>query len=67
MWKPKKELNIPVKSIIEFTNPKSHLYRSVFKPLLKVIFRNENGEKDSAAWYVRNLEKWNEIFNVLIN
>ncbi len=57
MWKPKKELNIPVKSIIEVTNPKSHLHRSVFKPLLKVIFRNENGEKDSAAWYVRNLEK----------
>jgi hypothetical protein len=67
MWKPKKELLIPIISIIEITNPKSHMHRSVFRPLLKVIFKNENNEIDSAAWYVRNLNHWNEILNKLIN
>jgi len=43
MWKPKKELLIPIKSIIKITNPKSHMHRSVFRPLLKVTFNNEIG------------------------
>ena len=67
MWKPKKELLIPIKTIIEITNSKSHMHRSVFRPLLKVIFKNENNEVDSAAWYVRNLDHWNEILKKLIN
>jgi len=62
----KKELLIPIKSIIEITNPKSHMHRSVFRPLLKVIFTNENGEADSAAWYVRKLDDWNKALNKLI-
>ncbi len=66
MWKPKKELIIPIKSIIKITNPKSHMHRSVFRPLLKVIFNNEIGEIDSAAWYVQHLDKWNEVFNKLL-
>ena len=67
MWKPKKELSISIESMIKITNPKSHLHRSVFKPLLKIIFKNENDEIDSAAWYVRNLNQWNQILNKLIN
>ena len=65
MWKPKKEVIIPVKSIIEITNPKSHMHRSVFKPLLKIIFKNETGEVDSVAWFVRHLDQWNNIINDL--
>jgi len=67
MWKPQKELSIPIKSIIEITNPKSHMHRSIFRPLLKVIFKNTNGENDSAAWYVQNLDKWNNMINKLIS
>lgn len=67
MWKPKKEVIIPVKSIIEITNPKSHMHRSVFKPLLKIIFKNETGEVDSVAWFVRHLDQWNNIINDLIS
>jgi len=67
MWKPKKDLLIPVKSIIDVINPKSHMHRSVFRPLLKITFRNENGETDSAAWYVRKLDEWNEILRQLIS
>ena len=66
MWKPKRDLLIPVKSIIDITNPKSHMHRSVYKPLLKVIFRNENEEQDSAAWYIRKLDAWNEILGKMI-
>jgi hypothetical protein len=66
MWKPKKEVLIPIKYITEVTNPKSHMHRSIFKPLLKIIFKNENGESDSVAWYVRYLDQWTEIINDLI-
>ena len=66
MWKPKKELIIPVKSITKITNPKSHMHKSAFKPLLKVIVKNETGNDDSAAWFVQDLNKWNEILNGFI-
>ncbi|MFX1325345.1 MAG: hypothetical protein ACFE8N_10325 [Promethearchaeota archaeon] len=61
MWKPQKEFSIPINSIIEITNPKSHMNKYILKPLLKVIFRNKEGESDSAAWYVSNLERWNKL------
>jgi len=66
LWKPKRDLLILVKSIIEITTPKSHMHRSVFKPLLKLVFKNEQGETDSAAWYVRELDKWNQVLNEMI-
>jgi hypothetical protein len=66
MWKPKKELKIPVESITMITNPKSHLHKSVFRPLLKVMFKNESGNDDSAAWFVQDLNQWNEILDGLI-
>ncbi|MFX1420231.1 MAG: hypothetical protein ACFE9N_15060 [Promethearchaeota archaeon] len=66
MWKPKKEISISTNSILEITNPKSHMHRSIFRPLLKVTFRKENGETDTSAWYVRELDKWNEFLNNLI-
>jgi len=67
MCKPKKEILIPIKSIIEITNPKSHMHKSVFKPLLKIKFTNEDGQLDSAAWYVRKIDNWNEVLNNLIS
>ena len=66
LWKPKRDLLILVKSIIEITTPKSHMHRSVFKPLLKLVFKNEQGETDSAAWYIRELDKWNQVLNEMI-
>jgi len=57
MWKPKKDLLIPVNSIIEVTNPKSHMHRSVSRPLLKITFKDQNGETNSAAWFVSKLEE----------
>jgi hypothetical protein len=65
MWKPQKELKIPIPSIHKISNPKKHLKKSVFKPLLKVNFKNENGLDDSAAWFVRDLDKWNNFLKKL--
>ena len=42
MWKPKKQISISVNKISHIENSKSHLHRTVFRPLLKVIFTNEN-------------------------
>ena len=67
MWKPKKELSINIKAILEISNPKSHMQKAIMKPLLKITFRNKNEEMDTAAWYVRHLDKWNEILYKLIN
>ncbi|MFW9864638.1 MAG: hypothetical protein ACFFEN_00940 [Candidatus Thorarchaeota archaeon] len=44
MWKPKKELLIPVSAMVEIKNPKSYLHKSVFRPLLEVVFKNEMGK-----------------------
>ena len=57
MWKPKRDYLIPVSNITRISNPKSHMHRSINRPLLKIDFKNEQGESDSAAWYVRELDK----------
>lgn len=67
MWKPKKEISIPVSSMVEIQNPKSYLHKSVFRPLLKVVFKSQQGEIDSAAWYVAYLDEWNNVLNNLIS
>lgn len=46
MWIPKKKLIIPLNSIIKIITPKSHLGKTKFRSLLKVIFKNES---DSVA------------------
>ncbi|MHA2399681.1 MAG: hypothetical protein ACXADU_12435 [Promethearchaeota archaeon] len=58
-------MKIPVTSINKISNPKKHLKKSVFKPLLKVNFKNSNGFEDSAAWIVQDLDKWNETLKKL--
>ena len=67
MWKPKKILEIPINKILKITSPRSHLKKSKFKPLLKVHFLNKENENDSAAWLVRDLDKWVEKIQILIN
>jgi len=67
MWKPKRDYVIPVRIITEISNPKSHMHRSINRPLLKIDFKNEQGESDSAAWYVQELDKWNQSLNQLLD
>jgi hypothetical protein len=67
MWvKPKTIIEIPIKSIKKIDIVKSHLHKSKFRPLLKVIFTNGIGEHDSIAWMVNNLEEWRNALEKLI-
>jgi len=60
MLYPKKVLQIPSSAILKVEITKSFLHKSVFKKLLKVVFQNESGEEDAAAWWVTSLDKWIE-------
>ena len=66
MWAPKKELRIPVSSFSGVETTQSHLGRSKFTPLLKVVFKNDEGQSDSAAWLVNNLDNWKQSIEKLI-
>jgi len=52
----RKEWHIPLTSIEAVETADSHLGKRIFQPLLKVVFRNEQGLRDSIAWYVNDLE-----------
>ena len=60
MWRPKKILQIPISSVLKIEITKSFMHKSVFRKLLKVVFTNQEGEEDAAAWWVTSLEKWIE-------
>ncbi|MBY8987564.1 MAG: hypothetical protein KGD61_03840 [Candidatus Lokiarchaeota archaeon] len=67
MWYPKKVLQIPTSTILKVEITKSFLHKSVFRKLLKVVFQNEDGEEDIAAWWVTSLDKWIEELNNIKN
>ena len=66
MWHPKKVLRIPIPSIIKTKSIKSFLHKSIFRKLLKVVFRNEDGDEDAAAWWVTSVNDWIEKIEHLI-
>ena len=63
MFIPKIEIKIPLNSIIEIKTPKWFLGKTRFRPTLAIVFINEEGKADSAAWEIRNLEKWKTKIN----
>jgi len=66
MWTPKKELRIPLVAVKSVETPKSFLGKSVLRKLLKVVFENDLGDIDAAAWYVKDLNTWNRQLEVLL-
>lgn len=60
MLLPKKEILVPLRSIISVETPRSFLGKTKRKKLLKIDFRSDAGSTDSVAWLVDNLEKWVE-------
>jgi hypothetical protein len=60
MLLPKKEILVPLRSIISVETPRSFLGKTKGKKLLKIDFRSDAGGTDSVAWLVDNLEKWAE-------
>lgn len=67
LYVPKKEFRIPLKSIIRTESSKSHLGKSIFRLLLKIVFINNKGEEDSIAWRVGDLESWILLMNTQIS
>ena len=63
MWWPKKEIRIQRDRIASVASTKTHIGKSVGRPLLLVSFADEVGQEDSAAWLVADLESWLTILN----
>ena len=61
MFKPAKEIVIPLSNITAIDIVKWHLGKSVLQPLLKVSFTNENGTQDSGAWWLTNPKEWQAL------
>ncbi len=66
MWVPKREFRILVSSIQSIETPRSHLGKTKGHPLLKVIFQNEKGERDSMAWLVKDVYSCKERLEKII-
>jgi hypothetical protein len=62
-WVTNAEFRIPLRSIQSLENPKSFLGKSRFAPLLKVVYRSDQGTTDSMAWQVPDLSGWMQAIN----
>jgi len=60
MWLPELILKIDWPNIHDVETVRTHLGKTIFKPLIKITFINKTGESDSAAWFVKNHEQWLE-------
>lgn len=54
---PRSEITIPLSQVTSVSLPKSHLGKTVFKPLLRVEYQSLEGP-DSIAWAVQHPEQW---------
>ncbi|MFW9852582.1 MAG: hypothetical protein ACFFDS_06550 [Candidatus Thorarchaeota archaeon] len=58
MYFPKKKFTFPLKNIRSVDTVKSFLGKTQFRQLLQISFINDDGEEDSAAWLVKDLDVW---------
>ncbi len=67
MWTPKRSLRIHRHMIKKVENPppKWHLKKTKNRLLLKVHFTNDQGQDDSAAWIVPELDQWIQLLSGL--
>ncbi|HEX5712224.1 MAG TPA: hypothetical protein VFX85_02795 [Solirubrobacterales bacterium] len=57
-WVPNRLLRIPRPAILEVTTARAHLGKTMGRKLLKVVWTNERGERDSVALWVKDLDGW---------
>jgi hypothetical protein len=57
-WVPNRLVRIPRKSIVEVTTARSHLGKTIFRDLLKVVWTTGIGTEDSIALSVKDLDGW---------
>ena len=60
-WIPKKSLVISLDDIENIERVDSFLGKKKKRKLLKVDFNNNQGQKDSAAWYLDNMQVWEKV------
>jgi hypothetical protein len=58
MWLPRRELRIPRHRITSVDRARSHLGKTVGRPLLRIAFTNDDGHPDTIALLVSDLEAW---------
>jgi hypothetical protein len=58
MWLPRREIVVPRHQITGVERVRSHLGKSVGRELLKISFTGAEGNPDSVAWLVNDLEAW---------
>lgn len=61
MFRPARDFVIPLAKIEKIELVESHLTKTVFQPLLKVYFTNEEGYADSVAWWLTNPTEWKDL------
>lgn len=54
---PERELVIPTANIKSVKLTRSHLGKTIFRPLLCIDISSRSGD-DTIAWYVKNPKKW---------
>ena len=63
MFRPTRDFLIPLANIEKIELARSHLAKTVFQPLLKVYFTNEEGYMDSVAWWLANPGGWKSVLD----
>lgn len=58
---PKAEFHIPLTSIQSIEIVERHMGKSIGRPLLKLTFTNEQGQADSIAWWVADVESFQTL------
>jgi hypothetical protein len=56
MLVPQREFRIPLAAIQALETPSSYLGKTNFRPLLKVVYRDESGQNDSMGWLVPDVD-----------
>lgn len=55
-WITTTEYIIPLGSVTSIETPRGYLGKTYSKPLLKINYQRDDGQRDSIGWYVRDLE-----------
>lgn len=58
LWVPGRTFRVPLANIQALETPTSHLGKTRFAALLKVVFTDAQAATDSMAWQVRDLGDW---------
>lgn len=61
MWWPRREIHINRKDVSAVDRARSHLGKTIGRDLLRVRFTNPEGAADSVAWWVSDLDGWEEV------